>query len=96
MKYKIIISDSAFKDLESIKAFIAIDNTEIAKQYVGNIFDRLESLSELPYRGLKISNSIFDYAKAHFLICLNQNPIHHQYLNPGKHRSIRYVNHLHQ
>ena len=76
MKYKVIITDSAYKDLESIKSFIAIDNRDAAKDYIGKIFDRLESLSSLPRRGLKISNSLFDYAKAYYLICINHVAIY--------------------
>ena len=71
MTYKIIITDSAFSDLESIKLFIAKDNLEIAKQYILKIFDRFEQLEVSPYSGLKIANSFFDYAKAYYLICVN-------------------------
>ena len=76
MTYKVIITESTFKDLENIKYFIAADNPDAAKKYVGGIFDKLESLSEFPYRGLKIYNSFFDYAKAHYLICLNHIAIY--------------------
>ena len=71
MTYKIIITDSAFSDLESIKLFIAKDNLEIAKQYILKIFDRFEQLEAFPYSRLKIANSFFDYAKAYYLICVN-------------------------
>ena len=71
MTYKIIITSSAFSDLESIKLFIAKDNLEIAKQYILKIFDRFEQLETFPYSGLKIANSIFDYARAYCLICVN-------------------------
>ena len=76
MTYKIIITDSAFSDLESIKLFIAKDNLEIAKQYILKIFDRLEQLESFPYSGLKIANSFFDYAKAYYLICVNHVAIY--------------------
>ena len=76
MKYKIIITDSAFSDLESIKLFIAKDNLEIAKQYILKIFDRFEQLEAFPYSGLKITNSFFDYAKAYYLICVNHVAIY--------------------
>ena len=42
--YKIIITNSAFSDLESIKLYIAKDNLEIAKKYILKIFDRFEQL----------------------------------------------------
>ena len=71
MTYKIIITSSAFSDLESIKLFIAKDNLEIAKKYILKIFDRFEQLETFPYSGLKIANSIFDYARAYCLICVN-------------------------
>ena len=76
MRYKIIITNSAFSDLESIKLFIAKDNLEIAKQYILKIFDRFEQLEELPYSGLKIANSFFDYAKAYYFICANHVAIY--------------------
>lgn len=76
MKYKIIITDSAFSDLESIKLFIAKDNLEIAKQYILKIFDRIEQLEAFPCSGLKIANSFFDYTKAYYLICVNHVAIY--------------------
>ena len=76
MTYKIIITSSAFSDLESIKLFIAKDNLEIAKQYILKIFDRFEQLETFPYSGLKIANSIFGYAKAYCLICANHVAIY--------------------
>ena len=76
MTYKIIITDSAFSDLESIKLFIAKDNIEIAKQYILKIFDRFEQLEVFPYSGLKITNSFFDYAKVYYLICVNHVAIY--------------------
>jgi ribosomal-protein-alanine N-acetyltransferase len=71
MTYKIIITDSAFSDLESIKLFIAADNQEVSTKYISKIFDRLKQLESLPYSGIKIANSFFDYAKAYYLICAN-------------------------
>ena len=76
MTYKIIITSSAFSDLESIKLFIAKDNLEIAKKYILKIFDRFEQLEAFPYSGLKIANSIFGYAKAYCLICVNHAAIY--------------------
>ena len=76
MKYKIIITDSAYSDLESIKFYIAKDNLDIAKQYILKIFDRFEQLEVFSYCGLKIANSIFDYAKAYYLICANHIAIY--------------------
>lgn len=76
MTYKIVITNSAFSDLESIKLFIAKDNLEIAKQYILKIFDRFEQLEAFPYCGLKIANSFFDYAKAYYLICVNHVAIY--------------------
>ena len=76
MTYKIVITNSAFSDLESIKLFIAKDNLEIAKQYILKIFDRFEQLEAFPYSGLKIANSFFDYAKAYYLICVNHVAIY--------------------
>ena len=66
--YKIIITNSAFSDLESIKLYIAKDNLEIAKKYILKIFDRFEQLETFPYSGVKIANSFFNYAKAYYLM----------------------------
>ena len=74
--YKIIITNSAFSDLESIKLYIAKDNLEIAKKYILKIFDRFEQLETFPYSGVKIANSFFDYAKAYYLICANHVAIY--------------------
>ena len=74
--YKIIITNSAFSDLESIKLYIAKDNLEIAKKYILKIFDRFEQLETFPYSGVKIANSFFDYAKAYYLICSNHVAIY--------------------
>lgn len=76
MTYKIIITNSAFSDLENIKSYIANDNQEIASKYIGKIFDRLEQLQQFPYCGLKIANSFFDYTKAYYLICANHVAIY--------------------
>ena len=76
MSYKLLISNSAFNDLDNIKAFIAIDDVGRAKDYIAKIFDRLETLSDLPYRGLKIQNHIFDYANVYYFICLNHVAIY--------------------
>ena len=83
MTYKIIITDSAFSDLESIKLFIAKDNLEIAKQYILKIFDRFEQLEAFPYSWLKIANSLFDYASAYYFICVNHVAIY-QVNEPAK------------
>ena len=76
MMYKIIITNSAFSDLESIKLYITKDNLEIAKKYILKIFDRFEQLETFPYSGVKIANSFFDYAKAYYLICANHVAIY--------------------
>ncbi len=76
MTYKIIITDSAFSDLESIKLFIAVDNQEVSAKYISKIFDRLKQLESLPHSGTKIANSFFDYAKAYYLICANHVAIY--------------------
>ena len=76
MTYKIIITNSAFSDLESIKSFIAVDDQEISTKYISKIFDRLKQLESFPYSGLKIANSFFDYAKAYYFICANHVAIY--------------------
>ena len=76
MTYKIIITNSAFSDLESIKLFTSVDNQEVSTKYISKIFYKLNQLELSPYSGLKIANSSFDYAKAHYLICANHVAIY--------------------
>ena len=76
MTYKIIITNSAFSDLESIKLFTSVDNQEASTKYISKIFDRLNQLELSPYSGLKIANSFFDYSKAYYLICANHVAIY--------------------
>jgi plasmid stabilization system protein ParE len=76
MMHKIIITNSAFSDLECIKLFVAKDNLEIAKRHIHKIFDRFEQLETFPYGGLKIANSSFGYAKAYYLMCANHVAIY--------------------
>lgn len=71
MTYKIVLTVSAFADLENIKRYIDIDNPEEAKMYVSHIVGRLDHLSSFPYLGPSIANSIFAYAKARYLTCGN-------------------------
>ena len=76
MTYKIIITTSVFSNLESIKLFTSVDNQEVSTKYISKIFDKLNQLELSPYSGLKIANSSFDYAKAHYLICANHVAIY--------------------
>lgn len=76
MTYKIIITNSAFSDLESIKSFIAVNNQEISTKYISKIINRLKQLESFLHSGIKIANSFFDYAKAYYLICANHVAIY--------------------
>jgi len=67
MTYQIVLTDSAFIDLENIKRYLDIDNPEAAKTYVSHIVGRLDHLSSFPYLGPCFANSIFAYAKARYL-----------------------------
>lgn len=76
MNYKIILTNTAYRDLEIIKAYIAQDSLVTAKQYVGKIINKFENLSIFPKLGKKINNSIFDYAKCFYLPVLNHIAIY--------------------
>ncbi len=76
MKYRVILTDNAYRDLESVKQYIAADNNDAAKKYIERIFDRLNQLSEFPRSGLKVCNSFFDYAKISYLLCMNHIAIY--------------------
>lgn len=76
MNYKVILSFSAYNDLESIKSYISISNLVAANKYVESIFNRFETLKQFPNRGVKIANQFFDYAQARYLVCLNHVAIY--------------------
>ena len=76
MKYLITLTDSALKDLEEIKRFIAYDNVEKANQYISEIFNRLKLLKDFPELGKKISNALFDYVDCLVLPTLNHLAIY--------------------
>lgn len=76
MIYQLIITFSAYDDINSIKEYIGIHSKEAANKYIDRIFDKLDSLKTLPFRGSEIKNPIFDYAKARYLICLNHVAIY--------------------
>ena len=71
MTYKIILATSAFEDLESIKKYISLDNPLAAKDYVGRIIEKFETLKSCPQIGTKIENSVFDFADVLFFPSLN-------------------------
>ena len=71
MKYVVVISDNAYRDLEEIKSFISLDNTEKAKEYIKTLFDRFERLEDFPRLGKRINNSMFAYANCLYLPVLN-------------------------
>ena len=71
MKYKIILTNSAYRDLENIKQYISKDNPLVGKQYISKIFDKLEKLSLFPKIGKVINNSFFDYSNCFYLVCMN-------------------------
>ena len=48
---RLIISETAYADLESIENYIAEDSPIIAQQFIRRIFERIEQLSEFPESG---------------------------------------------
>lgn len=76
MKYPVVLTDSAFRDLEEIRNYIAIDNPINAKHYLQGIFDRLNSLSFFPKLGKRIENAIFVYADSLYLPVMNHVAIY--------------------
>ena len=71
MTYRILLTSSAYSDIEQIKKFIEIDNPVAAKNYIAKLFEKLESLKFYPKIGKRIYNSFFNYAQCMYLICLN-------------------------
>lgn len=76
MTYKILLTETAIKDLSNIKSFISLDNKIAAEKYIKKIIDRLELLKDYPLKGPKVQNSFFEYAQARYLICLNHVAIY--------------------
>src|SRR6185312_6696834 len=61
-KITIVITDSAYTDLEDIENYISLDSPAIARRFVNTIFDKIDQLyrypsSGKPVRGLS-NNSI--------------------------------------
>ena len=59
MTYKILLTETAIKDLSNIKSFISSDNRIAAEKYIKKIIDRLELLTDYPLKGPKVQNSFF-------------------------------------
>ena len=71
MKYKVILTDSAFFDLKQIESYISKDNPSIAKEYVAKIFEKFKNLESFPNIGHQIENNVFSHANFLYLICMN-------------------------
>ena len=76
MRYKILLTDSTYRDLKEIKTYITLSDESIAKKYISKIFDKLNNLKDFPYIGHKINNSIFDYANCLYLPVMNHIAIY--------------------
>ena len=51
MDFKVIITQSALKDLEEIVDFISHDHPRAAQRVADDLLSRVQSLSEMPRRG---------------------------------------------
>jgi len=49
--YEIVLTPSAWRDLEKIRAYIARDNSVAAQRFVLKLIDATETLSTFPQRG---------------------------------------------
>lgn len=74
--YKIILTVTAFSDLEGIKNYISLDNPSVARQYIEKILIKLDNLGSFPRLGKAIANSFFNYAKCFYLPCMNHIAIY--------------------
>lgn len=76
MMYKIILTATAFSDLEGVKNYISLDNPSVAEQYIEKILIKLDNLGSFPRLGKAIANSFFNYAKCFYLPCMNHIAIY--------------------
>ncbi|MFD1258143.1 type II toxin-antitoxin system RelE/ParE family toxin [Mucilaginibacter terrae] len=47
----IVVTESAFADLEEIESYISIDSPAIARKFISRIFDRIDQLQKYPESG---------------------------------------------
>jgi len=69
MKYKLLYTLAAFKDLEEIKVYSLAAHPESSSDYVRSILSKLDSLCEFPFLGNAVSNPTLQYASCHYLVC---------------------------
>ena len=60
---EVVITDSAFADLEDIENYISLDSPAIARRFILKIFDKIDQLYEYPLSGKPVpeiqDNSIY-------------------------------------
>ena len=68
MKYKVLFSETAYRDLEQLRAYLRLTQSE---GYLGKVLDRVELLITFPQLGHEMKNPILDYARCRFLLTQN-------------------------
>jgi addiction module RelE/StbE family toxin len=48
---KIVVTESAYSDLEDIEAYISQDSPLVARRFIAKIFDKIDQLYEFPESG---------------------------------------------
>ena len=86
-KVVVVITETAYVDLENIENYIAQDSPAIARRFILRIFDRIDQLSEYPQSG-KFVPEIHDQSIRELL--LNKYRIIYQ-LNEDKINILRVV-----
>lgn len=76
MTYSLLLTQSAYADLEGIKQFISLDNPDNARRYIERIFAKLETLSLFAFSGNEIHNAVLDYARCRYLPVMNHVAIY--------------------
>lgn len=69
MKYFILLTDEAKRDLQEIEHYSLDHNSSI--KYIKNILSRIELLESFPYLGLEIKNQTFSFFVIRYLITGN-------------------------
>jgi toxin ParE1/3/4 len=96
MKYDIILTESAYFDLENIHNYIALDNPLRAKTYIDEIKLKIAHLADFPLMGEANSLHnrderflIYDKYKIYYSINENKNEIEIKHIRHGSMKPLK-------
>ena len=68
MTYKLLLSETAYRDLEQLRAYLALAHSE---GYLEKVLNRMELLTTFPRLGQETKNAVLDYARCRYLFAQN-------------------------